>query len=298
MISTHHSPLTTHAVQATNHGSRIIAGACAALALCVSLSARAGEIQSGGPYVPTPQTVVDAMLEVAKVGPRDFVIDLGSGDGRIVLTAATKHRARGMGVEIEEELVEQANASAQRLGVADRVRFRRQDVMDADISGASVVTLYLMPGLMQSLQPRLLKELAPGTRIVSHDFNFGNWEPDRKVEVRTPEKYGNPGDWVSNVLLWIVPAAVEGKWSGEAGALRLDLRQRYQQFTGTLARGGAEWKVRGGRIEGARIRFSVPRADGSGRDLYTGVVKDSRIEGEVRGEGGTVTGRWSATRVK
>lgn len=272
--------------------------ACGALALCVSLSAAASEGQSGGPYVPTPPAVVDAMLDLARVGPRDFVVDLGSGDGRIVLTAAQKYQASGFGVDIDAELVDHANAAARRLGVAHRVRFRQQDAFATDVSRATVLTLYLLPSMMQSLQPKLLKALQPGTRIVSHDFDFGDWKPDRKIEVQTPEKYETSGAWVSTVHLWIVPAAIEGAWSGEGGAFRLSIKQRYQRFEGSVTRNGQTARLRGGRIEGTRIRFTAPRGDGAGRDLYTGTVKDARIAGEVRGEGRAVIARWSATRVR
>src|SRR5262245_22150007 len=132
---------------------------CVIAALCATASFAAELARTGGPYVPTPQTVVNAMLEVAGVGPNDFVIDLGSGDGRLVLSSATRHKASGMGVDIDSELVDMANASAKRLGVADRVRFVTQDVFEADLSRATVLTLYLLPGMMQNLRPKLLKEL-------------------------------------------------------------------------------------------------------------------------------------------
>src|SRR5882672_5211208 len=164
----------------TNRESRLMRLACGALLLAASL-ASAQEAKDGGPYVPTPQKVVDAMLELAGVGARDFVMDLGSGDGRIVLTAATKFQARGLGVDIDQELVDRANGSAQRLGIADRARFLKQDVHVADVSQVTVLTLYLLPGMMTALRPKLMKELQPGVRIVSHDFDFGDWKPDRSV---------------------------------------------------------------------------------------------------------------------
>ncbi|MGH8647840.1 MAG: SAM-dependent methyltransferase, partial [Burkholderiales bacterium] len=215
---------------------------CAGLALGVSLALAADDVvKDGGPYVPTPQVVVDAMLEIAKVGPGDFVVDLGSGDGRIVLTGATRHKASGMGVDIDGELVDLANASAQRLGVAERVQFHRQDVLAADLSGATVLTLYLLPGMMERLRPKLLLELKPGARIVSHDFDLGEWKPDRSVEVQTPEKYEISGSWTSTVHLWTVPATVEGAWVGvvdgaRSTPFRLEVKQRYQHFEGRLVR--------------------------------------------------------------
>ena len=180
-----------------------------AAVLCVSLAHGADVDRSGGPYVPTPPVVVEAMLKLANVGPRDYVIDLGSGDGRIVLLAATQYKAGGMGVDIDPELVERANASARKLGVADRVRFQVQDVLKADVSRATVMTLYLLPGMMVSLQKKLLAELKPGTRIVSHDFTFDRWKPERTITVETQEKYEMTGSWTSDVHLWIVPGPVQ-----------------------------------------------------------------------------------------
>ncbi|MGH8700767.1 MAG: SAM-dependent methyltransferase [Burkholderiales bacterium] len=275
---------------------------CAGMALGASLGvASENVVKDGGPYVPTPQVVVNAMLEVAGVGPRDFVVDLGSGDGRIVLTGATRHRASGMGVDIDGELVDLANASAQRLGVAERVQFHRQDVFAADLSRATVLTLYLLPGMMERLRPKLLKELKPGARIVSHDFDFGEWKPDRSVDVQTPEKYEISGSWSSTVHLWIVPAAVEGAWVGSVVAggrpapFRLEFKQRFQHFEGRLVRDAQVAVLRDAQIEGARIRFSVPGADGR-LETYTGTVQDGSITGDARAGGGTAAVRWSAIR--
>lgn len=275
---------------------------CAGMALGASLALAAENIVTdGGPYVPTPQVVVDAMLEIAGVGPRDFVVDLGSGDGRIVLTGATRHQASGMGVDIDGELVDLANASAQRLGVAQRVQFHRQDVFAADLSRATVLTLYLLPGMMERLRPKLLKELKPGARIVSHDFDFGEWKPDRSVDVQTPEKYEITGSWTSTVHLWTVPAAVEGAWlgslaAGRGGPFRLEVKQRYQHFEGRLVRDAQVSVLRDAQIDGARIRFSAPGADGQ-LDIFTGTVQDGRITGKARSGNATAAVRWNAVRV-
>ncbi len=181
----------------------------AALALLPALAQGADVERTGGPYVPTPPVVVEAMLKLADVGPADYVIDLGSGDGRIVLMAATKFNARGKGVDIDPDLVERANASARKLGVADRAKFEVQDVLKADIGRATVMTLYLLPGMMVSLQQKLLAELKPGTRIVSHDFTFDKWKPDRTVTGETQEKYEMTGFWTSEVHLWTVPGPAQ-----------------------------------------------------------------------------------------
>ena len=135
------------------------------------------------PYVPTPEPVVEKMLELAQVGPKDVIYDLGSGDGRIVITAAKKYGARGLGVDIDPELVKEARQKAQAAGVSDRVEFREGNLFDMDLSGASVVTLYLLQDINMRLRPKLLRELKPGTRIVSHSFDMGDWEPLKEVEI-------------------------------------------------------------------------------------------------------------------
>ena len=269
------------------------------MTLCTSLALAADVERSGGPYVPTPPAVVDAMLELAGVGPRDYVIDLGSGDGRIVLTGATRHKASGMGVDIDPELVDRANDSARRLGVAERVQFVRRDVLAADVSRATVITLYLLPGMMVNLQSKLLAELRPGTRIVSHDFAFEKWRPDRTITVQTPEKYEISGSWTSDVHLWIVPAAVQGAWrvqrDGDPGeASRLEIRQGFQHFDGRIALRGRTLEVRG-NLTGSQLSFTLP-AENGGREQFTGTVARDRIQGEVR-NGAVVVARWSATRV-
>jgi hypothetical protein len=175
------------------------------LAVCAAQAAEPLPL-TGGPYVPTPPRVVEEMLKVAGVSDRDFVVDLGSGDGRIVITAAQKHGARGRGYDIDGELVARSNAAARKLGLQQRVSFREQDVLKADIGEATVVTLYLLPEMMQQLRAKLLRELKPGTRIVSHDFDFGDWKPDRSIELVLDQKYDITGSWTSTIHLWTVPA--------------------------------------------------------------------------------------------
>lgn len=186
---------------------RIAAGALALLWLATANSGvLAMEPQlTGGPYVPTPQRVVDEMLSIAGVTARDFVIDLGSGDGRIVITAAQKHGARGKGYDIDGELVERSNAAAHQLQLDQRVRFEQLDVLLADLRGATVIALYLLPDMMRQLRAKFIRELQPGTRIVSHDFDFGDWKPDRSVTIDLDEKYAISGSWTSTIHLWTVP---------------------------------------------------------------------------------------------
>jgi hypothetical protein len=286
-----------HEKRRTRNESLLVGLAGCTLLLATTL-VEAQELKDGGPYVPTPQKVVEAMLDLAAVRSNDFVMDLGSGDGRIVLTAATRHRASGMGVDIDQELVDRANASAKKLGVADRVLFLKQDVNVADFKRATVLTLYLLPGMMSALRPKFLKDLRPGTRIVSHDFDLGEWKPDRTIEVETPEKYDLAGSWTSNVHLWIVPASVHGTWQGtlpgaNGGRFQLEFNQAYQRVEGKVTRNGKSAALKDGQIDGARVRFSVAGVNGNER--FEATVNGDRMAGEIRTDGATPA-KWSASR--
>jgi SAM-dependent methyltransferase len=247
------------------------------------------------PFVPTPQVVVDEMLRLAGVGPKDVVYDLGSGDGRIVITAAAKFGARGVGVELNEHLIYQSEASAQQANVENRVKFLQQDFFKTDFSEASVVTLYLLPAVMKRLRERMLK-LKPGTRLVAHDFDFDDWRPDVKTTIR------------KNVFLWIVPARVDGRWRMRVDLPQgpfpfdIDVRQKYQEIDGIVKIEGPPpgglWEA---KLEGDRIRFVV--VDSRERDHEASLYFDGRVSGDtMRGEGvrgvGAVHTRftWQATR--
>ncbi|MEO7246657.1 MAG: class I SAM-dependent methyltransferase, partial [Rubrivivax sp.] len=204
------------------------------------------------PFVTTPDRVVRTMLDMAGVNARDYVLDLGSGDGRIVITAAARYGARGRGVDIDSTLVVQSNANARKAGVADRATFTVQDLFETDLSQATVITMYLLPEVNLKLRPALLK-LAPGTRIVSHDWDMGDWQPDRRVVVDVPEK--QLGLKKESVLMfWKIPAMVEGSWKS-GRLIRMDLRQRYQMLEGSVTwRGQTHTDVRG-RVDGTRVRL-------------------------------------------
>ena len=219
----------------------------------VALSAAA---QDEVPFVTTPDPVTLAMLQMAAVGPRDHVIDLGSGDGRIVITAAKRFGASGLGVEIVPDLVARSRELARAAAVQERVEFRQQDLFETDLRRASVVTMYLLPEVNLQLRPRLLA-LAPGTRIVSHDWDMGDWAPDRSVKVDAPEKSIGLGK-TSQVHLWTVPARVHGLWCA-AGA-QLEIVQRFQQFSAALT--GREVPAPGLVFDG-RIEASTLRAHGA-----------------------------------
>ena len=208
------------------------------------------------PYVTTPDHVVDAMLSLAGVKADDFVLDLGSGDGRIVITAALKFGARGMGVEIDPALVKLSNESAIKAGVAERTRFAVQDLFETDLAQASVITMYLLPDVNLKLRPDLLK-LRPGTRIVSHDWDMGDWEPDGKVVVDDPDKKLGLKKQ-STLMLWKIPAQVNGNWTA-GRRLRLDLSQRYQILSGSVSYHGQAYGDASGRVDGTRVELCFAR---------------------------------------
>lgn len=235
-------------------------------------------------YVPTPQEVVDRMLEMAEVKKGEYLIDLGSGDGRIPVTAAKKYGARGFGVDINPERVKEANANAQREGVTGLVEFRVQNLYETDIGKADVLTMYLLSQINLNLRPRILDTLRPGVRVVSHAFDMGDWTPDRQDTVG-----------YRRVFLWIVPAKVEGTWQISAGehSGSLDLDQSFQQFGGEANLNDRSAPVQDGWLRGARISFAV-EVDGK-RRTFVGTVNGNRIEGIAAESGGT---SWTATRSK
>ena len=209
---------------------RLFVRMLAALALAIGLHG-ASRAQDEVPFITTPDPVTLAMLQLAGVRSTDFVVDLGSGDGRIVITAARRFGARGLGVEIDPTLVARSRDNARAAGVADRVEFRVQDLFQTDLSVAQVVTLYLLPEVNLQLRPRLLA-MAPGTRIVSHDWDMGDWQPDRQLTLDVPEK-AIGRDKRSTVYLWLVPARVQGLWCTAGGSLAVT--QRFQTFSATLS---------------------------------------------------------------
>jgi hypothetical protein len=271
-----------------------------ALAACLWLSAAPASeaFKSGGPYVPTPQVVVDRMLQFAGVNEKDFVVDLGSGDGVIVLTAARQYKAGGMGVDIDPDLVKLSNDRARQQKVADRVGFIEQDVFKADLSRATVVTLYLLPGMMLDLRPKIFNELKPGVRVVSHDYHFGEWYPDDRITFDVPEKEKINGVPKATISLWYVPAKVAGRWQvrlagGET--YELVLKQRFQQVDGEVIVGGKPVRPQLLGIQGDEIRFNLPDARGGVR--FSGRVRDNAMGGTAEIPGAAKPAPWTATRV-
>ncbi len=231
-------------------------------------------------WIPTCQVLVDRMLDMAKVTDKDYVIDLGSGDGRLVITAA-KRGARALGIEYNANLVELSKRSAAQEGVSDRAQFTKADIFESDFSQATVITLFLLDELNLQLRPQLLN-LKPGTRIVSNTFTMGDWKADQTVALSEKEcrEY-------SEALLWIVPANVDGVWKiPRKGELRI--RQTFQAFSGTLKSGNRVTLVYG-KLNGDQITFIVENA------VYTGRVDGETIDGTVQAGGSPA--KWTATRV-
>lgn len=259
------------------------------------------------PYVQTPQNVVDKMLEIAKVGSNDYVIDLGSGDGRMVITAAKKYGARGFGVDLDRRLVKLSNANAAKAGVANRVVFYARDLFDTDVSPATVLTIYLLPDVNLAIRARLLATMRPGTRIVSHDYDMGEWPPDFQMELAAPGKTVGVGQR-SKIFYWMVPGRAAGRWrwslapDGSTEEFELALGQNFQKIEGTLNTGGRSLRVEGAALEGEQIGFAA--AAGAGTTLvryeFSGRIFNHAIEGSVRvTRGGQVRElTWNAARTE
>jgi hypothetical protein len=230
-------------------------------------------------WVPTPEKLVLAMLDMAKVTASDTLIDLGSGDGRIVIAAA-KRGARAVGIEYNPDMVELSRRNALKAGVSGRASFLRADVFRADFSQATVLTMYLLPELNMKLRPGILR-MKPGTRVISHAFTFGDWNADRTVSVEGRSAY-----------LWIVPAKVAGTWTWPKA--ELILRQGYQRIAGSLKLDGQELPFHSARLEGDSIRIAFTDPQGAIRE-YSGRVAGATIQGTVRiGRGLEV--KWTAVR--
>ena len=255
------------------------------------------------PYVQTPMEIVERMLRMAEVGRDDYVIDLGSGDGRIIIEAA-KRGARGLGVDLDANLVKLAAENAKRAGVQDKVQFFTRDIFETDLSAATVVAFYLLPEFNAKLLPRLLG-LKPGTRIVSHDGGIGDWPPDERLEMRAPEKPVGVGG-VSRVELWIVPADARGAWTselpGHGGTWKFQVKQRFQMLDIDVAARGRDLLVLNSRLRGEEIKLVVTGIV-SGRawhHYFVGALKGDRISGEVTVSDGNNRRSfpWTATRAR
>jgi SAM-dependent methyltransferase len=239
-------------------------------------------------WVPTPDALVERMLTMARVGRNDYVIDLGSGDGRTVIMAAQKFGARALGIEYNPDMVALSIKNAERAGVTDKVKFVKADLFESDFSQATVITMYLLPGINIKLRPKLL-DMRPGTRIVSHAFNMEDWQPDQTATVEGRDAY-----------LWIVPAKVAGRWkvnvpagSGEE-VWEVTLDQQFQKISGKAQLGGRAFHLADAQLRGSNIRFNFTDANGTKRE-FSGRVRGDRMEGTTPTQGGTQA-KWNAAR--
>jgi precorrin-6B methylase 2 len=242
-----------------------------------------GGVQLDVPYVPTPQELVDRMLKLAGVGANDIHYDLGSGDGRIVVTAARDLKVKkGVGVDLDPVRVAEANENAKKAGVTDRVTFHRGDLFQMDFKEASVLTMYLLPEVNLKLRPKILDEMTPGSRVVSHAFTMGDWQPDKHEVVDS-----------RNIYLWIVPAKVAGTWEWKVGndTYKVDLKQQYQMPSGTITVAGKALPIESPVLAGPNITFAATVPGASAPLRFSGTVSGNTIDGtmDVSGKSTKVT---------
>ncbi|MGH8618306.1 MAG: SAM-dependent methyltransferase [Burkholderiales bacterium] len=289
------------------HRRSLLAGAACALAGGVLPVRPAGaQATVDVPFVPTPPNVIDAMLQIADVKRDDYLIDLGCGDGRIVLAAARKFGTRGFGIDLDPVNIGNARREAERLGLTARATFAAGDLFNTDLSKATVVTLYLLPEVNAAVRPLLFRQLKPGTRVLSHDFDMGEWSPDGRVTVAVPDKpYGPP---TSAVLLWVMPHNAAGRWqwkmdvAGASRAFEVAIEQEYQRIELKPLVAGGPAKVLFPKLRNDQISFTLVRDYGhSVNHEFTGRVQGDVIKGRYRllGDGvGSKVGDWQAKRVE
>lgn len=274
---------------------RLVAGLVSAVWVTAATAQDFGDT----PYVQTPQVVVDAMLETAKVTKNDYVIDLGSGDGRMVITAAKKIGARGFGVDLDKRLVTLANNNARKAGVADRAKFYDRDLFVTDLSPATVITIYLLPEVNLMARAKLLA-LEPGTRIVSHDYGIGDWMPDLEFEMDAPGKPVGRSQ-KSKVLFWVVPDKVAGRWvwpvtvGGQKQQLELLLKQNFQKLDASATLNGRDVAVEQAKLTGRQVDVTITLPE-LGKVAFSGKRFNQVLEGEMRGAAQPAP--WHAIRVE
>ncbi len=234
--------------------------------------AAAAPVKKDVPYVPTPQPVVDRMLEMAAVTKDDVVYDLGCGDGRMVVTAAKKYGAKGVGVDIDPQRIKESNENAKSAGVTDKVKFSIKDLFTMDFAEADVLTMYLLPDVNLRLRPKILSDMKPGSCIVSHSFDMDDWKHDETDEVDS-----------STIYYWIVPAQVEGTTQanvkaegGQEQQATLNLKQNFQEVTGTASMGGKDVEIKDGKLKGSELSFT---ADGK---KYTATIESKAPKADAK----------------
>jgi hypothetical protein len=239
-------------------------------------------------WVPTPDAVVERMLRMARVGKNDYVIDLGSGDGRTVIMAAQKFGARALGIEYNPDMVALSIKNAEKVGLGDKVKFIKADLFETDFSQATVITMYLLPAINIKLRPKIL-DMRPGTRVASHAFNMEDWQPDQTATVEGRDAY-----------LWIVPAKVAGRWkvavpagNGEQ-AWQVTLEQQFQKISGKAEFADKSFNLTDARLRGPAIQFSFVDGNGVKRE-FSGTARGDKMEGTTQAQGGAPV-KWTAAR--
>lgn len=245
------------------------------------------------PYVPTPQEVVEEMLNLADIHTGDYVIDLGSGDGRIVISAA-KRGATGHGIDLNPKRVEEARANAINAEVDNDIMFMEGNIFDTDFSNASVITMYLLPTVNEKLRPVLLEKLEPGTRVVSHSFDMDEWKADKMVEVKN-----NSGSGTHDIYFWVIPAKVQGQWSWEIDGktYQMNINQQFQEISGTISdESDNSLSIESARLRGKRM--TIKAEDDGERFIYSGRIEGDRIIGVMQHHVGEqkMFSPWTATR--
>ncbi|MBL8382792.1 MAG: SAM-dependent methyltransferase [Burkholderiales bacterium] len=273
-----------HAVAAVLLPALLAAGAAVAQNAAPDAAPQIGQVSKDSVWVPTPERMIRRMFQMADTTRDDVVIDLGSGDGRMPIYAAKHFGARGIGVELEPNLVRVSLAAARAQGVSHLTEFLQQDLFAADLSRATVIALYISPGVMTRLKPRLLA-LRPGVRVVSHHFTLEDWESDETIRVENRTGY-----------LWVVPADVRGRWrvSLSGDEIVVAIEQKHQMLATSGSRGGRPVNVIGARLRGTEISFTAFDRDGNSRQ-YRGRVDGARMAGEAAGDGAAPLA-WSAVR--
>lgn len=238
------------------------------------------------PYVPTPERVVEKMLDMAQVGPGDYVIDLGSGDGRIVIAAA-KRGAYGHGIDLDPRRIREARENAIKAGLEDKVIFMEGNIFNVDFSRASVVTMYLLNSVNIQLRPHLLKNLKPGSRLVSHDFDMGNWKPDQFFREET-----------SDIYFWVIPAQVQGKWAWniDGKSFSMSASQEFQEITLLMKDGNNVLPVTNNLLKGDRISFTAENPSSDEKYIYSGRIEGNQITGiiQIRRKNESAIKNWNA----
>jgi SAM-dependent methyltransferase len=236
------------------------------------------------PYVPTPQAVVDTMLDMVDLKDGDVVWDLGCGDGRMVITAAKRKNIRGIGVDLDPQRIRESNDNAKKSNVEDKVKFRVADLFKTDFKDATVLTMYLLETVNRKLRPIILRDLAPGARIVSNTFSMGDWKPDM-IKVTENESFSR------TLYYWVVPSNITGEWEWrmEESIGTINIEQSFQEFGGTVTMGDKEYLIEEGRINGRDITFTLEVPD-RGRSVYSATADGDHLVGEIDGK------KWTAKR--